>query len=743
MKRKWLNVLFIVILALFCESECMARTIALYLFDEEPGSGPRILADSSGNGNELTLTAPGSVIAGGKYGNYLGLGNILVDGDRAYIDDVRGTGLELGSDDWTLECWVRQSGSHLADSSHSIFGLLDTVSPFPTEGKLWEFWFAVPESASGSFYRAVLWGPWNFSANQWKNIAVDRTPFGYSEWYHMALVNHSGMIELYLNGVAQNNPPSTGYRDDINPAEAISDTHPIKFTVGTSGLGAHVFGGGIDELRISDTARYTGNFIPPASFANYQPSPERGFKLLFMDDEDIEDPWGRPVFISNPLQPIADVNNFGMENLVNAKQPDGSWIAYGMNWVGGEIPRRPRPGYEYLQVKAKTTDGFNFTNRVERPWDGNGPGTAMFLQKAMAYNAAIGQWLLLYGQYISPQEDGYPLRAYLSNDGLKFVEVPGSPVYNQHDALSAMWDPLTEEYYCYQVTFQPWPKKYPDNAQQGRRVVVIKHSPDGIHWEPPWNNTLPSTIPDNYTDYVIVPDENDPEDLEFYWFTTFVYADRYIGIMLLYEPGPPEVNPRNPGIPNSHGPYLASEWWISRDGIHWNRPYQHQYLGLEPDSQLGVYANLKAGLLQCNPIVIDGEILFIRRGKIPEDRIAGLAGAANTEFSSKPFRMPQSPLYLNATARWVNDKEQFQDKQAYIMVELLNSQGQAISGYEKEKCYFQDVDAPDLPLLWNGADGTSFKGQEVQLRFYIRSARIYAVTSPNVAPSTVSSWGVY
>ena len=63
------------------------------------------------------------------------------------------------------------------------------------------------------------------------------------------------------------------------------------------------------------------------------------------------------------------------------------------------------------------------------------------------------------------------------------------------------------------------------------------------------------------------------------------------------------------------------------------------------------------------------------------------------------------------------------------MVELLDENDRVISGYEKELCYFQDVDDLYLPLVWDGKDGAALAGQTVSLRFYIRDARVYAVTT--------------
>ena len=61
--------------------------------------------------------------------------------------------------------------------------------------------------------------------------------------------------------------------------------------------------------------------------------------------------------------------------------------------------------------------------------------------------------------------------------------------------------------------------------------------------------------------------------------------------------------------------------------------------------------------------------------------------------------------------------------------ELCIRGGNVISGYEKDECYFQNVDSLHLPLEWDGDDATSKAGQQVRLRFHLRNARVYAVTT--------------
>lgn len=460
------------------------------------------------------------------------------------------------------------------------------------------------------------------------------------------------------------------------------------------------------------------------------------FKMLFMHEPDMEKISGRVTFVSNPAERLHQPSGTSMDHTyATARQADGSWMAYGMYVLGGDN-HASKPSSAYINCRARTTNGHTFFDSQQRAWDeGTGPFLNLdkdgkpnrMLQQSFAYNAKAREVLLLYYELHNPHDNGFALNAFKSTDGLKYTPVAKNPVYYGQDALHVMWDPKSGDYLCYQVNFQPWKKKYPDNAQQGRRVITIRRSHDGAVWTPPWNDW--TLGPDFPKELILAPDTQDPVDLEFYWFTPFPYEDRYIGIVSLYEPGPPKVNPRNPDKPGAHGPYLGYEWWVSEDAVHWKRPYQTQYLGLEP-GETSVFAQGVFMAPAGNPIVANGEILFDGIWGVKEDRIAGAAAGPNAEFSTHLFIMPAAPLLLNATARWVGQKEPvFLQRQAYIMAELLDHDGRIIPGYEKENCVFGDVDRLRLPLLWSGKSGVEFSGKAVQLRFFFRNARIYAVTT--------------
>jgi hypothetical protein len=81
-----------------------------------------------------------------------------------------------------------------------------------------------------------------------------------TNWHHIALVRHSGVIKLYVDGVRTSGGPSdtTNYSADA------------RISVASCGDGSYAGACYIDELRVTKgSSVYTGNFTPPtAAFAD-------------------------------------------------------------------------------------------------------------------------------------------------------------------------------------------------------------------------------------------------------------------------------------------------------------------------------------------------------------------------------------------------------------------------------------------------------------------------------------------
>jgi len=112
-----------------------------------------------------------------------------------------------------------------------------------------------------------------------------------------------------------------------------------------------------------------------------------------------------------------------------------------------------------------------------------------------------------------------------------------------------------------------------------------------------------------------------------------------------------------------------------------------------------------------------------------------VSARANAEFSTRPFVMPAADLVLNAAVpapeRLYADKNSalWGETSAYVMVDILDEQGQIIPGFEAKNCLIQKADGIELPLHWDAKSARELAGRQISLRFYLRSANIYAVTT--------------
>ena len=79
-------------------------------------------------------------------------------------------------------------------------------------------------------------------------------------WYHVALVRNGNDLNVYKNGV------DSGTTIDVT-GQSVGNAND-KLTIAAEDDISNAFDGWIDEIRISDTARWTVNFTPPTEAYN-------------------------------------------------------------------------------------------------------------------------------------------------------------------------------------------------------------------------------------------------------------------------------------------------------------------------------------------------------------------------------------------------------------------------------------------------------------------------------------------
>ncbi len=437
--------------------------------------------------------------------------------------------------------------------------------------------------------------------------------------------------------------------------------------------------------------------------------------LLFLQPADALEPVGLLTFEANPLilrGPITPVRsdpaatppaapgqgraaNAGIpfRPLLAVPQPDGGCLVFGSD--SQESPDQPK-NYLWRLYRARTPDGYHFTGLKEVYRNPKGP---WLIEAAMVRQAPTGRLFFYPWSRATQPPQGHALWGFVSNDGEQWRPLSDKPVYLDHDAFGMMWDERTSRFLTGQVTHQPWKKPYADNLGSAkRRVLSMRTSQDGLRWERV-GHAEPGGL--------ITPDDKDSPDVEFYRLQPFAYGDRYIAMADLYA--------ASPLTPNQHGPHLACEWWVSADGIDWQRPWRT--VDARGDTPYPI---------KMTPMWFGREMLFWLAGQVcglPEYRLAAVGSRSNAEFSSAAFSMPDKTLLLNASIPVGHGLFD----QAYVQVELRDEKNKVIPGYEPDKCLLRNIDDTRIPLRWADKTGKELTGKKVSLRFHLRSARIYAL----------------
>lgn len=458
-----------------------------------------------------------------------------------------------------------------------------------------------------------------------------------------------------------------------------------------------------------------------ASVASHAEPPQQRFKLLFSNEQDVTNAWGQLHFGATPMHRIRPCKDPGFVLACCLPRYAGVWEIYGQSFKLDEASKEYEKKRAWRIVRATTRDGEHFED-VETVYEGE-PG-CWTPHLGLAYNPDRKEFLMLKLRY---DRDGFGYRAFFSPDGRHWQEHPGNPLFRECDSLGQFWSESARRFILTAKSLQPVAKHYPDHGGthpnlsgdlRDRRVLCIRSSPDGRHWEPSdslvdvWNHrgnykSLPAEL-------LTLPDSADPPGMEFYRGIGFWYHDRSYMVVLNYA--------ASPLLTRKHGPQLDTEWWVSRGGLRWDRPYRD--INAVGDAFPGVVN------ITHNPMLIDGMLIFHFGNQLlgmKQDRISYVGARASAEFSSVPFTAPAADLYLNAAIP--APSRPFAAQQAYVMAAVLNEQGKVVPGYEAEKCLIQNTDRIDVPLRWAGKSARELAGRTINLRFYLRSANIYAVTA--------------
>jgi lysophospholipase L1-like esterase len=175
----------------------------------------------------------------GKFSNALGSLS-----DSNYVSLPSGT-FGYGTTAFTIECWLKTTAS--GGTQIAIVGNKTSGDPTNWFGVLSSGHFGVSISGNGSL--SADGGTIN-GATLDSGIAIND-----GSWHHCAVVYGSGVLKVYVDGVA-------GSTSLSGTPTALADTSGNIGRYSSTGLS---WTGSIDEVAIFSIAKYTANFTPPSA----------------------------------------------------------------------------------------------------------------------------------------------------------------------------------------------------------------------------------------------------------------------------------------------------------------------------------------------------------------------------------------------------------------------------------------------------------------------------------------------
>ena len=309
-----------------------------------------------------------------------------------------------------------------------------------------------------------------------------------------------------------------------------------------------------------------------------------------------------------------------------------------------------------------------------------------------------------------------------SADGLHWTLDP-EPILLGCDTITLSQDPVTGEYLAFH-------KRQGDPRTVGIRQVFLSVSKDMKHWSEPQP--------------VMVADELDHRESkklkggaysEFYNLSAFPYAGQWLGFATHFRRvippsalfGNDEVNGRK----RSNTGIIDVQLVHSRDGRHW-----HRCSDRSPVIPLGPHAYDAGSIFGlCNAPVIVGDEMWIYytavttpHGGLAPDRQQSIAraawridGLASLQAGEKPGTIETHDFIPEGQHLLVNAAF----KTGRLSVEVLDSHGQVIPGYDKASSLIEKQDSVRLAIQWKDAR-TLPAGTPIRLRFHLESGDLFS-----------------
>lgn len=297
--------------------------------------------------------------------------------------------------------------------------------------------------------------------------------------------------------------------------------------------------------------------------------------------------------------------------------------------------------------------------------------------------------------------------------------------FSMSDAADVMYDPVRQTYAAYGKAWIQGPA----GRLAWKHAMARVDSKDFLHWSKP--------------QIVATPDDLDPSNTEFHTSPVFYYQGCYFCLNQI-------LSARGETI-GAKADAMHIELMISRDGIHWDRPFRTQKFiaGNEQSfSNGGIFTN-------STPVFHDDEIRFYYGGynsgaigggkkltdpnqqsgvgfaSIPVDRFAGIRPVSLSAQSTlkKPLEnIGQITLKPLSLAGFKEITLNGDATGGSIQVELLDEDGYRVSGFSKDEAKPIIGDSLSHRVIWQKNKIAQLPPGNYSLRLHLDNAEAFAVS---------------
>jgi hypothetical protein len=215
-----------------------------------------------------TMTANGNAQISTAQTKFSG-GSLYLDGNGDYLTTPNTTSLLLGTNDFTIECFLYLTQNGTTAVGETYAPLIQLGNYFAENSNSRVFYSFIYNVQAGNRLSFATKGGNSFNVPDYYGVSSNAINIPLNTWAHVAVTRTSNQIKFWYNGSLVGTDSTYSWNSiNLNVTPGANNNLYIGRTSGFSSVDGAVwhFPGYLSNIRITNgVARYTGNFTPATS----------------------------------------------------------------------------------------------------------------------------------------------------------------------------------------------------------------------------------------------------------------------------------------------------------------------------------------------------------------------------------------------------------------------------------------------------------------------------------------------